>query len=392
MKKKIAIIGSTGSIGKNLLEIISNDINDFKINLLTADKDHKTLLRQAKKFNVTNLIIKNKSSYKVLKKKTSNTNIKVFNSFEYLGLIFKNKIDYVMNSIMGIDGLEPTIKIIKYTKNLAIANKESIICGWNIILKELKKNNTNFIPVDSEHFSIWYGLQNLKATNVEKIYLTASGGPFRKLSLNKFKRIKINQAVSHPNWTMGKKISVDSATMINKVYEVIEAKNIFNIPYQNIEIIIHPKSYIHALIKFTNGLTTIIAHDTTMKIPIFNSLYSKSDKKIFTNTINFKTLNNLNLSKLNSIRYPMIKLLKILPSKSSLFETVIVAANDTLVDLFLNKKINFINIQKELFKILKLKEFNKFKKISPKKLEDVIKLNDYVRLKVLKKVYKFTDV
>ncbi len=392
MKKKIAIIGSTGSIGKNLLEIISNDINDFKINLLTADKDHKTLLRQAKKFNVTNLIIKNKSSYKVLKKKTSNTNIKVFNSFEHLGLIFKNKIDYVMNSIMGIDGLEPTIKIIKYTKNLAIANKESIICGWNIILKELKKNNTNFIPVDSEHFSIWYGLQNLKATNVEKIYLTASGGPFRKLSLNKFKKIKINQAVSHPNWTMGKKISVDSATMINKVYEVIEAKNIFNIPYQNIEIIIHPKSYIHALIKFTNGLTTIIAHDTTMKIPIFNSLYSKSDKKIFTNTINFKTLNNLNLSKLNSIRYPMIKLLKILPSKSSLFETVIVAANDTLVDLFLNKKINFINIQKELFKILKLKEFNKFKKISPKKLEDVIKLNDYVRLKVLEKVYKFTDV
>ena len=392
MKKKIAIIGSTGSIGQNLLEIISNDINDFKINLLTADKDHKTLLRQAKKFNVTNLIIKNKSSYKVLKKKTSNTNIKVFNSFEHLGLIFKNKIDYVMNSIMGIDGLEPTIKIIKYTKNLAIANKESIICGWNIILKELKKNNTNFIPVDSEHFSIWYGLQNLKATNVEKIYLTASGGPFRKLSLNKFKKIKINQAVSHPNWTMGKKISVDSATMINKVYEVIEAKNIFNIPYQNIEIIIHPKSYIHALIKFTNGLTTIIAHDTTMKIPIFNSLYSKSDKKIFTNTINFKTLNNLNLSKLNSIRYPMIKLLKILPSKSSLFETVIVAANDTLVDLFLNKKINFINIQKELFKILKLKEFNKFKKISPKKLEDVIKLNDYVRLKVLKKVYKFTDV
>ncbi len=392
MKKKIAIIGSTGSIGKNLLEIISNDINDFKINLLTADKDHKTLLRQAKKFNVTNLIIKNKSSYKVLKKKTSNTNIKVFNSFEHLGLIFKNKIDYVMNSIMGIDGLEPTIKIIKYTKNLAIANKESIICGWNIILKELKKNNTNFIPVDSEHFSIWYGLQNLKTTNVEKIYLTASGGPFRKLSLNKFKKIKINQAVSHPNWTMGKKISVDSATMINKVYEVIEAKNIFNIPYQNIEIIIHPKSYVHALIKFTNGLTTIIAHDTTMKIPIFNSLYSKSDKKIFTNTINFKTLNNLNLSKLNSIRYPMIKLLKILPSKSSLFETVIVAANDTLVDLFLNKKINFINIQKELFKILKLKEFNKFKKISPKKLEDVIKLNDYVRLKVLKKVYKFTDV
>ena len=392
MKKKIAIVGSTGSIGKNLLEIISNDINDFKIILLTADKDYKTLLKQAKKFNVTNLIIKSTSSYKILKKKTSNTNINVYNSFEHLGLIFKNKIDYVMNSIMGIDGLEPTIKIIKYTKNIAIANKESIICGWNIILKELKKNNTNFIPVDSEHFSIWYGMQNLKVSNVEKIYLTASGGPFRKLSLNKFKNIKINQAVNHPNWIMGKKISVDSATMINKVYEVIEAKNIFNIPYQNIEIIIHPKSYIHALIKFTNGLTTIIAHDTTMKIPIFNSLYLKSEKKISTNTINLKTLNNLNLSKLNSTRYPMIKLLKILPSKSSLFETVIVAANDTLVNLFLNKKINFINIQKELFKILKLKEFNNFKKISPKKLEDVIKLNDYVRLKVLKKVYKFTDV
>ena len=185
-----------------------------------------------------------------------------------------------MSAITGINGLEPTLNIIRYSKKIAIANKESIICGWNLINKELKKNKTQFIPVDSEHFSLWYGLKNLKINNIEMIYLTASGGPFSKISLNKFKSIKINQALKHPNWKMGKKISIDSATMINKVYEVIEARNIFKINYKKIKILIHPKSYVHAILKFDNGLTKIIAHDTTMKIPIFNTLYSNNDKKL----------------------------------------------------------------------------------------------------------------
>ncbi len=389
MRKKIAVIGSTGSIGKNLLEIVEENKKKFNVVMLSADKDHITLLKQAKKFNVRYIIIKDFISFKILQKKLSKSKIKVFNSFSILNRVFKKKIDYVMSAISGIDGLDPTLKFIKFTKTIAIANKESIVCGWRIISRELKKNNTKFIPVDSEHFSLWFGLQKKLNSEIEKIYLTASGGPFYNIDLKKFKYIKMKQALKHPNWKMGKKISVDSATMINKIYEVIEAKNIFNINYKNIEVIIHPQSYVHAMIKFKNGLTKIIAHETTMKIPIFNTLFFDSNKKLKSKKLEIKTLNSLSFDKVDSKRYPSIKILNLLPSKNSLFETVLVSANDTLVELFLKKKIKFNNLNTELFRFIKLKEFSKYKKISPKSVKDIIKLNNYVRLKLLKKVYKF---
>ena len=384
MKKKIAIIGSTGSIGKTLLDILIKEKKNFEIILLVANKSNEVLLKQAKVFNVKNLILTNKKNYELLKKKTENMNIKVFNDFTQLDKIFKKKIDYIMSSISGIDGLYPTLKAIKFTKKIAIANKESIICGWNLIENELKKNKTEFIPVDSEHFSIWYGLKNLKKNELEKVFLTASGGPFYRTSLNNFKNIKVSDALKHPNWKMGKKISTDSATMINKVYEVIEAKKIFNISYQKIKILIHPKSYVHAILKFNNGLTNIIVHDTTMKVPIFNTLFLNTNRQLNTKKINIKILNNLDLNNVNLSRYPMVKLLNFLPKNHSLFETVIVAANDKLVELFLNNQIKFLDIQKGLFKIIKKKEFQKFKKISPKKITDITNLNDYVRSKIHK--------
>ena len=384
MKKKIAILGSTGSIGKTLLDIISKDHKNFEIILLTANTNYKLLYKQAKKFNVKNLIITNIKRYNLLRKINKKKNLNIYNDFKNLSRIFKSKADYSMSSITGINGLEPTLNIIKYSKKIAIANKESIICGWNLIYKELKKNKTQFIPVDSEHFSLWYGLKNLKIKNIEKMYLTASGGPFNNIPLNRFKSIKIDEALKHPNWKMGKKISIDSATMINKVYEVIEARNIFNLNYKKIEILIHPKSYVHAILKFDNGLTKIIAHDTTMKIPIFNTLYPNNDKKLKSNTININSLNNLNFKIIELKRFPMIKLLKFLPSKQSLFETVIVSANDTLVELFLNDKIKFIDIQKKLFMIINKKMFLKFKKKYPKKIQDIVELNNFVRLKTLK--------
>ena len=384
MKKKIAIIGSTGSIGKTLLDILIKEKKNFEIILLVANKSNEVLLKQAKVFNVKNLILTNKKNYELLKKKTENMNIKVFNDFTQLDKIFKKKIDYIMSSISGIDGLYPTLKAIKFTKKIAIANKESIICGWNLIENELKKNKTEFIPVDSEHFSIWYGLKNLKKNELEKVFLTASGGPFYKTSLNNFKNVKVSDALNHPNWKMGKKISTDSATMINKVYEVMEAKKIFNISYQKIKILIHPKSYVHAILKFNNGLTNIIVHDTTMKVPIFNTLFLNTNRQLNTKKINIKILNNLDLNNVNLSRYPMVKLLNFLPKNHSLFETVIVAANDKLVELFLNNQIKFLDIQKGLFKILKKKEFQKYKKISPKKITDITNLNDYVRSKIHK--------
>jgi len=383
MKTKIAILGSTGSIGKTLLDIIRKDRKNFEIILLTADKNFKLLLKQAREFKVKNLIITNKKKFDLIKNDTTKLNFNVYNNFENFSKIFTNKVDYTMSSITGINGLEPTLKIIKYSKRIAIANKESIICGWNLIKKELKKNNTDFIPVDSEHFSLWYGIQNLDINNIEKIFLTASGGPFNNLPLNKFKNITIAQALKHPNWKMGKKISIDSATMINKIYEVIEAKNIFNISYKKIEILIHPNSYVHAILKFDTGLTKIIVHDTTMRVPIFNTLYSNDNKKLKSKKIDIDTLNNLNFKKINTKRYPMIRLLNLLPSKHSLFETVVVSANDTLVQLFLDNKIKFTDIQKKLFNIINKKQFVNYKNKSPKTISDIVELNNYVRLKTL---------
>ncbi len=388
MRKRIAILGSTGSIGKTLINIIKKDKKNFEIVLLSAEENYKELLKQAKLFEVKNLIITNRDSFLKIKKDRYSKKINVYNSFEKLNKIFKEKVDYVMSSITGIHGLKPTINIIKYSKTIAIANKEAIICGWNLIEKNLIKNKTKFIPVDSEHFSIWYALRDIDKNLVENICITASGGPFLNMPLNKLKNVKINQAINHPNWKMGKKISIDSATMINKVYEVIEAKNIFNFNYNQINILTHPKSYVHAIVKFKNGLIKIIAHDTSMKIPIFNTLYNNEFKKIISNKIDIIKLNSLNFKKINLKRYPMVRLLSLLPKKNSLYETVIVAANDMLVECFLKNKIKFTDIQKYLFKLIIQKEFLKYKKKSPKNIKDIINLNNYIRSKIQKKVYK----
>ena len=382
MKKKIAILGSTGSIGKSLLNIISKNKNNFEIILLTANKNYKKLLIQTKKFKVKNVIITDFNCYLKFKKINTNKNLKIFRNFKHLNRIFKSKIDYVMSSIIGLNGLNPTIKIIKHTKTIAIANKESIICGWNLIDKELKQNKTNFVPVDSEHFSIWYALKNTYDFNINRIILTASGGPLLKIPLNKINNLKIKDILKHPNWSMGKKISVDSSTMINKVFEIIEAKNIFKIDLDKLSILIHPKSYVHAILSFNDGMIKIIAHDTTMEIPIFNSIYNNKKISYSSKDINIDKINNLNFSKVDKKKFPLIKILSMIPDKISLFETVLVSANDELVSLYLNKKIKYMDISKFLLKTLKLNEFIRYKKIKPKKISDIIKLDKYVRLKI----------
>ena len=383
MKKKIAILGSTGSIGKTLIEIIKKDKKNFKIELLTANTNYQELLKQAKILNVKNIIITNKKSYLELKKKKLK-NIIIFNNFNCFDNIFKKKIDYVMSSISGIYGLEPTINIIKYTKKIAIANKEAIICGWHLIKKNIDKYKTSFVPVDSEHFSVFYALKGNNISNIEKIYLTASGGPLNNIPKNKFKSIQISEAINHPNWKMGKKISVDSATMMNKVFEIIEAKKIFDLKYEKLDILVHPSSYIHAITKFNDGMIKIIAHDTNMRIPIFNSLYENKKKKIKSDQLNIKKLNFLNFKKVDKNKFPSLKLIKKLQNKDSLLETVIVLANDELVNLFLLKKINFNDIYNILQKLINMKEFKKFIKNKPGNIETIISLNFYIRKKINK--------
>jgi len=390
MKKKIAILGSTGSIGKILLNIVKKNKKIFDIILLTANKDHKTLFNQAKKCGVKNLIITNQVSYKILKKKCKKTKINVYDNYNSFNKIFKKKADYTMNSIVGFAGLKPTLEIIKFTKQIAIANKESIICGWNLIKKESIYYKTKIIPIDSEHFSIWSSLNELNINDginlnksIKNLFITASGGPFINTSHKNFKNIKINQAIKHPTWKMGKKISIDSATLVNKLFEVIEAQRLFNIDINKISIKIHPKSYIHSIIKFRNGLIKICAHEPNMIIPIANSL----DKNLYyksKNIVNFNILNNLKFTDVDIKKFPVIKILKKYPNYCTLFDTALVSINDELVNLFLNKKISFNDIFKNLNIILNLKIIKQLKNKIPKTYKEISEINDFVRLKTLK--------
>tara|TARA_B100002052_G_scaffold51600_2_gene44761 strand:- start:211 stop:1380 length:1170 start_codon:yes stop_codon:yes gene_type:complete len=379
MKKKIAILGSTGSIGKTTVDIIKNDKKNFEILLLTTNDNLNELTKQIRELKPKNIIINNKNNYLKLKKKFNKINI--FNNFDIFLKKNKKKIDYTISAISGLSGLQPTLDIIKHSKTIAIANKESIICAWNLIEKNLKANNTKFIPVDSEHFSIWYLLQNKKIQNVEEIIITASGGPFLNWKLSKIKTASPNIAIKHPNWSMGKKISIDSATMMNKVFELIEAQRIFNLDRVKFKILIHPQSLVHAIVKFDNGLTKLLIHDTDMKIPIFNSVYDNRNKKINNKKIDYSSLNNLSFKSIDLKKFPSIKILKKIPKKISLFETILVSVNDELVDLFLKKKIKFWEIYTNLNKLLNMKEFIKYKRIKPKNTRQIYKLSEYVRLK-----------
>ena len=385
MKKRIAILGSTGSIGTSLLNIIKK--KDFEIIFLSANTNYKKLLHQAKIFKVKNLIITDPISYKKAIKNKKNE-IKIFDNFNIFNHIIKKKIDYVMSSISGLSGLYPTFKIIKFTKKIAIANKESIICAWPLLKNEFIKNKTKFIPVDSEHFSLWKEINGINPKEIKKIYLTASGGPLLNYNIKSFNKIKINNILNHPTWKMGNKISVDSATMMNKCYEIIEAKKIFDLDYKKIAILIQPDSYIHAIVLYNNGFSKIILHDTTMEIPIFNSIYGKEKYYNKTNNLDIKKLNDLKLQIVKKNRYPIINVLKIIPNKHSLFETVLTSVNDEVVNEFLKRKLSFNDISKLVIKILKNKRFNKYKVLIPKNIKEIIDLNSEIKLKISKLIFE----
>ena len=382
MKKKIGILGSTGSIGENTFKIIFKNKEDFNVIFLSTNNNIQKLYKQSIKVKPKAVIIFNKDKYNLFKYKFIKKKIKVFNSFKDLKIsIIKKKIDYIMCSISGLEGLDSTINSISVTKNIAIANKESIICAWSIIDKKLRKYKTNFIPVDSEHFSIWSLLQNESINSVEKIIITASGGPFLNHKLKELKNVKPKAAIKHPNWNMGKKISIDSATLMNKVFEIVEAQRIFNIDIKKFEILIHPKSYIHSIIKFINGQIKILAHDTDMKIPIFNSIYQKKFKRIKSKKIDVNLLNNLNFSKPDTRRFKSIKILKKINNNNTLFETLLISANDELVNQYMKNKIKFLEINEILVKILNHKKYSNLIKKKPKNISDIINLSKEVRLK-----------
>jgi len=385
MKKKIVILGSTGSVGKNTFKLILKDKKNFEIKLLSANKNISSLLKQAKIFKVKHLIINDKTKYLLAKKKFKNLDIKFYNSFKVIDHLFnKKEIDYSMVSISGINGLTPSIKLIKYSKNIAIVNKESLICGWELINKQLKKNKTNFYPIDSEHYSIFSLIDNSSNIKIEKIYITASGGPFLNYKLSDLKRASLIKALKHPNWKMGKKITIDSSTLMNKVFEVIEAKNIFDLKYKDIIVLSHPKSYVHAIVKFNNGISKFLLHDADMKIPIHNSLYSGQNKPYKSKQINFDVINNLNFKTIDGKKFPLINIIKNLPQKNSLYETALITINDYFVDKFLNKKIDYLSLVNSVYEYSNLRMFTKLKKFPVNTVSDVYKTKRFVNFQLSK--------
>ena len=383
MKKKIIILGSTGSIGLSTVNIFKRDQKNFEVVLLSTNKNINKIIKQAIFFKTKYLIISDYNSYLFAKSKYKNLNLKIYNTFSIINKIFKKKnIYYSMSAIVGIEGLKPTLELIKCSKNIAIVNKEALVCGWNIIKKNLFKYKTNFIPIDSEHFSIKSLLDATNIKLIKKIFITASGGPFLNYKTKQFKNIKIINALNHPNWKMGKKITIDSSTMMNKVFEIIEAKNIFNIPYEKISVLTHPKSYVHAIIQFENGLTKMLIHETNMTIPIYNSIY-QNKKKIFTNKdLNLELLNSLDFKKINKKIFPLINILKILPNKNSLYETALITINDFFVNKFLEGKISYNFMVKSIYKNANSHEFKKLRNIKVKNLTQIEKTIDNVRFKL----------
>ena len=383
MKKKIAILGSTGSIGRSTLDVIKRDKKNFNIILLSANNNYKKLIEQAKHFKVKNVLIKNHKFYSKVKNSLKRTKTKVYTGDIPINRIVSDKLDYTMSAMVGLAGLQPTIDAIKTSRAVAIANKETIICGWEVLSKYIKKYKTEIIPVDSEHFSIMELTKGISNEEVEEIIITASGGPFLNTAINKLKKVKAKQAIKHPNWKMGKKISVDSANMMNKVFEVIEAYKLFKFDKSKYKVMIHPQSYVHSIIRFKNGLIKMILHNTDMKVPISNILYKNKKNVLKTSNIEIKHINNLNFQKVNSKTFPSIKLLDKCFSSGSSTPIIINAANEVLVDLFLKGKIGFLDIVKNINRILRHKDFRKNAKKKPKSIKDIKIADNWSRLKTV---------
>jgi 1-deoxy-D-xylulose-5-phosphate reductoisomerase len=386
-KKTIAILGSTGSIGDSTLEIIKKTI-EFKVELLAVNKNYLKTIIQIKFFKPSVVVVNNENVYLKIKKKYHNKSVIILNNFINIQKYIK-KIDVTVSAIPGIAGLEPTILFTKISKKILLANKEAIICGWNLIKKNSIKYNTELVPIDSEHFSIKTLLKNYLNDQIEKIYITASGGPFLKLNINKFKNIKPEDAIKHPKWNMGKKISVDSSTLMNKVLEITEALKLFPFSLQQYEIIIHPDSLIHAIIKLKNGTSVFLYHYPDMKIPIGNALFKDFNYRNFFHQKNktYNQIQSLIFSPIDKKRFPSVSLIPEMNGRKS-SAIIINAANEIFVDQFLKKNISFNAIVDNLKLVLRDKSYIKTSNLPSNSVKNIYKIDTWARLTALKIIKK----
>jgi 1-deoxy-D-xylulose-5-phosphate reductoisomerase len=377
--KKIAILGSTGSIGSTTLDIIKTT-KKFQVTLIFANSNYKKILSQIKIFKPKIVIVSNYQIFLKIKKINKLKKTIILNTIQDIEKYIK-KIDITVSAIPGIAGLIPTITFIKLSKKILLANKESIVCGWSLIKKNAIKYNTKLIPIDSEHFSISKLTQNHANDEIEKIYITASGGPFLKLNKNKFKNIKPKDAIKHPKWKMGKKISVDSATLMNKVLEIIEAQKLFPFDINKYEILIHPQSLVHAIVKFKNATTYFLYHMPTMKIPIANALFDNE----FNYKKYFKEKKHNSFSKQNLEFFPADKkkfsVLNLIPemNNSKSGPIIINATNEIFVEEFLKKNIHFNDISSYLNLVLRDKNYIKTSNMQSNSINNINKIDNWSR-------------
>ncbi|MDR0676797.1 MAG: 1-deoxy-D-xylulose-5-phosphate reductoisomerase [Elusimicrobiota bacterium] len=397
-QKNIVVFGSTGSIGKMTLEVLENFLDEYKILALSANTNLELLKTQIKKFFPKYVIICDKKKCELFLKNDKDF-IKKY-KLEVLcgeeGLvkvldISDDKIDFAMICVVGAIGLKSIYKCLQKGIKIALANKEPIVIAGEFLMKEAKKHNNFIFPVDSEHSAIFQCLLGENKDTIRRLIITASGGPFYKYNLNELEYVSVTDALSHPRWKMGEKITIDSATLMNKGFEVIEAHYLFDIPQEKIEVIIHPESIVHSMVEFNDGSIKAQLCEPDMKIPIqYSMTYPNRKNKILNentsfcekNFIDFQKLKQINFEAIdyNNPKYICLKLAVESLKKGSDYLTVLNSANEVLVEMFLRNKIKFLDISKSLIKILK-----KHKPIKLKSVDEVIELDK----KTKKDIYSF---
>lgn len=371
-KKSLYIYGSTGSIGQNTLEVIGQNPDFYSIDALIAGNDYKTLIQQAQEFNPRYVALANEKFYSELKSALPNCQILI--GEDEINNLAKNKCDLFLSAIVGIKALIPTLNAIKSGSNIAIANKECLVSAGEIIMAEIRKNKVNLIPIDSEHNAIYQIFEKENIDLIDQITLTASGGPFLNKSLYELKNVTIEEAINHPNWSMGRKISIDSATMMNKGLEVIEAAMLFPVNHNKIDVLIHPESIIHGLVSYQDGAVLAMMNPPDMKVPISYAL--KIDKRL---PIKHKKLDLAEISKLNFIKPDLNRFKALKLAFDALAEggnklPILNAANEIAVEKFLRNEIGFLDIINFVEEVLNKISYQKITS-----LEDVLYFDKKVR-------------
>lgn len=344
-KKGIAILGSTGSIGTQALEVISSYPDEFELVVITANSNAELLIAQAKKFLPNTVVICDESKFQQVRDALWDDDIKVFTGKKSLEQVVEmTEINTVLTAVVGFSGLYPTIRAIESGKNIALANKETLVVAGDLVTKLAREKGVNIYPVDSEHSAIFQCLSGEFHNPIEKIYLTASGGPFLGKSLEELQHVTKKDALDHPNWNMGDKITIDSATMMNKGFEVIEARWIFNLPAEKIDVIVHPQSVVHSLVQFQDGSMKAQIGLRDMKLPIQYALTYPNRLKTEGERFNFMDFPNWSFQQPDTDTFRNLKLAYIALERKGTAACALNAANEETVKLFLENKIAFLDI------------------------------------------------